>query len=143
MSIFNKTKKEANGNTKVWVNKKSRVRVDNDLRWNKMWDLWCEGKVPSPYADLMSYQSDVHTIGHAKFFEKIAAGDMTKTLAYISKMLPASIKLPLHEAYHAYKVNGPDAEENGAFFDHCDEALFANEKAIDDFLMEFAKNIKI
>ena len=38
------------------------------LQWNKMWDLWVEGEVDSPYAELMEYQSQVNNGGHDQYF---------------------------------------------------------------------------
>ena len=37
-------------------------------RWNKMWDLWADGELDSPYASLMTYQSEVNNGGHDQYF---------------------------------------------------------------------------
>ena len=30
--------------------------TDEQKKWNKMWDLWAEGRADSPYAELMTYE---------------------------------------------------------------------------------------
>ena len=37
--------------------KRKYVLSKEDQKWNKMWSLWTEGQVKSPYAELMTYQS--------------------------------------------------------------------------------------
>ena len=41
--------------------KKKKVEfTEEQLKWNKMWELWTEGKVKSPYFELMTYQSEIN-----------------------------------------------------------------------------------
>jgi len=40
----------------------------SDKQWNKMWELWSDEQVSSPYAELMTYQSEVENGGHDQFF---------------------------------------------------------------------------
>lgn len=40
-------------------------------KWNKMWELWSEGKIASPYAELMTYQSEVNNGGHNQYFTNV------------------------------------------------------------------------
>ena len=28
-----------------------------ELKWNKMWDMWAEGEVDSPYEELITFKS--------------------------------------------------------------------------------------
>ena len=62
MSIFKKSKKD--------VEVKEQKLSAKDLKWNKMWDLWAKGEIASPYADLMTYQSEVYNGGHAQFLDR-------------------------------------------------------------------------
>ena len=42
--------------------------TDEQLRWNKIWDLWAEGKAKSPYSELMTYDGEVNNGGHDQYF---------------------------------------------------------------------------
>ena len=45
--------------------KKSKVELTGEQKkWNIMWDLWVEGRADSPYAELMTYQSEINNGGH-------------------------------------------------------------------------------
>ena len=49
--------------------KKGKAELsDEQKKWNKMWDLWTEGRADSPYKELMSYQSEVNNGGHDQYF---------------------------------------------------------------------------
>ncbi len=49
--------------------KKSKAEpTDEQKKWNKMWDLWAEGRADSPYAELMTYQSEINNGGHDQYF---------------------------------------------------------------------------
>ena len=41
--------------------KKKTELSDEQKKWNKMWDLWASGQVDSPYAELMTYRSEIKT----------------------------------------------------------------------------------
>ena len=50
--------------------KKKKVELtEEQLKWNKMWELWTEAKVEVPYAQLMTYQSEVNNGGHDQYFQ--------------------------------------------------------------------------
>ena len=48
--------------------KKKKVELtEEQLKWNKMWDLWTDGEAESPYAELMTYQSEINNGGHGQY----------------------------------------------------------------------------
>ena len=52
--------------------KKKKVELtEEQLKWNKMWELWTEEKVESPYAELMTYQSEINNGGHCQYFSNV------------------------------------------------------------------------
>ena len=52
--------------------KKKKVELtEEQLKWNKMWELWAEEKVASPYSELMTYQSEINNGGHSQYFTNI------------------------------------------------------------------------
>ena len=47
--------------------KKKKVKLtEKELKWNKLWELWAEGHIDSPYSELMTYQSEINNGGHAQ-----------------------------------------------------------------------------
>ena len=50
--------------------KKSEL-TEEQKKWNKMWDLWANGLTDSPYAELMTYQSEVYNGGHGQYFDNV------------------------------------------------------------------------
>lgn len=132
MSIF----KKARENAEI----KKQKANEAEAKYNKMWDLWTKGDIPSPYADLMTYMSEVNNGGHRQFFLNVSnTGHLDAVVAELDRIVPFDIKLPLIEAYHAYKVNGNGAEENENFFDHADEVFYKKEKLIDKILEDYSK----
>ena len=136
MCIFKKTKNSATI--------KSRMEEEAELKFNKMWDLWAKGEIASPYADLMTYQSEVNNGGHAQFFDNVSStGHLRAVMKELKIIVPFDIRVPLVEAYNALKVNGEDAEENEDFFDHADEVFYEKEELINKILEDYSKNIKL
>ncbi len=41
---------------------------DDQKKEEKMWALWEEDLVESPYAELMTYQSEINNGGHSQYF---------------------------------------------------------------------------
>ena len=52
--------------------KKKKEQPIEELKWNKMWDLWAEEKASSPYAELMTYESEINNGGHMQFFDNVS-----------------------------------------------------------------------
>ena len=49
--------------------RKKKVDLTEDQRkWNKMWELWGDGNVESPYGEIMTYQSEINNGGHSQYF---------------------------------------------------------------------------
>lgn len=125
-------------------NKKPKKEFSREeLKWNRMWDLWVEGKVPSPYSELMSYQSEVNNGGHYQYFlnsENI--GDVTEAILALSEILPVKIKENLDEAYKAYlQLEKDENIENAeAVLETCDGIFFQNEQEITDILEKYCGN---
>jgi hypothetical protein len=136
MCIFKKNKTSATI--------KSRMEEEARQKFDKMWDLWAEGKIPSPYADLMTYQSEVNNGGHDQFFLNVeSTGHLRAVMAELRKILPLDIRMPLVEAYNARKVNGKDAEETQTFYEHADDVFFKKEELINKVLEKYSKKIEL
>ena len=124
--------------------KKAELTVEQ-LKWNKMWDLWTEKKVGSPYAELMTYQSEINNGGHDQYFTNVEnTGDLPKEIAELEKILPPDLKANLQKAYKAYlTLDENDDEEAEEAFAQCDDVFYDNEAQIDLMLQEYANNLEI
>ena len=67
--------------------KKKKVELtDQQLKWNKIWELWEEEKAESPYQELMTYQSEINNGGHDQYFLNVGnTGDLQKEMAALEK----------------------------------------------------------
>ena len=126
--------------------KKTRVELtDSQLKWNKLWDLWVEGKVESPIGELMTYQSEINNGGHSQyFFNTENTDDLQMNLVNVLSILPKELKDNLENAYKAYMVleQNEDDEKAEEILEKCDDFFYENEQKIIPILEQYlAKNM--
>lgn len=117
---------------------------EDDKQWNKMWDLWADGEIKSPYNELMSYQSEVNNGGHSQYFVNTEnTGDLSKDMSVLNDILPAVLKENLQTAYQAHLLLEQDEtnEDAESAMEKCDDVFYENEKEINDILEKFCKEI--
>ena len=123
--------------------RKTRVELtDSQLKWNKMWDLWSEGKVESPIGELMTYQSEINNGGHGQYFTNIEnTGDLQKEMTALETILSTDLKSNLQKAYKVYLAleENENNEEAEKIIKQYDEVFFKNEKEVNDILEAFAE----
>lgn len=127
--------------------KKKKVELTEDQKkWNKMWELWVEGNAESPYAELMTYQSEINNGGHDQYFTNVEnTSDLQKDMSVLESLLSEKLKQNLQKAYQAYllleeKEDDEYAEET---IEQCDNVFYKNEKEINQMLKEYATRIEI
>lgn len=82
--------------------KKSAALTDEE-KLEKMWEQWEKGKMESPYAELMTYQSEVNNGGHSQYFFNTAnSGDLVDAVAILLPTLPAPLQENLRRGYEAF-----------------------------------------
>ena len=127
--------------------KKKKVELtEEQLRWNKMWDLWVEGKVDSPFAELMEYQSQVNNGGHDQYFTNVEnTGDLQKEMSALEQILSEKLNSNLKRAYKAYLVleENEDDEKAEEALGQCDDTFYENEEEIHRALEEYASKIEL
>lgn len=124
--------------------KDSAALSPEDQRFNKMWDLWAEGKVSSPYAELMTYQSEINNGGHDQFFYNVSQSDsVERVVGELYKILPEALASNMRTAHHALLENGDDTDANEEVFEGCDDFFYENEELINYILQEYSKTIEI
>ena len=74
--------------------KKKKVELTEEQRkWNKMWGLWVEGQADSPFAELMTYQSEINNGGHDQYFTNVEnTGDLQKEMMALETVLSSKLK---------------------------------------------------
>ena len=113
-----------------------------DEKLNKLWDAWVAGKVPAPWAALMTYESEVNNGGHDQYFFNVnETGDVQAEVKTVLSLLPEVLKSNLQRAWEAYQAS-PDAEdENDDLFNECDDVFYANEKPLIDLIQNYANDL--
>ena len=127
--------------------KKKKVELtEEQLKWNKMWELWTEEKVDSPYAELMTYQSEINNGGHDQYFTNVEnTSDLNKEISALEQILSAELKNNLNKAYKAYLIleKKEEDEEAEETLEQCDDVFYENEEKINRLLEEYACKIEL
>lgn len=134
MGLFDRSKKEKTALT------------DEQKTWNAIWELWANGQAASPYAELMTYQSEVNNGGHDQYFFNLEnIGSLQTDLAALESFLPETLKRNLQEAYRAYLASGETAADAQAeaILSQCDNVFYENEAEILRLLHKYAERIAL
>ena len=126
--------------------KKNVELTEEQLKWNKMWALWTEEKAESPYAELMTYQSEINSGGHDQYFTNIeSTGDLQKEMSALEKILSKKLVTNLKKAYKAYIAleENEDDERAEEILEQCDDIFYENEEKINRTLKEYSLTIKL
>lgn len=116
-----------------------------DLQWNKMWDLWVEEQLESPYEELMNYYNEINNGGHLQFFDNVSNNHNLESYANnLLTILPKEMKENFNKAYEIYLIDPEDiSDENNKILDECDNFYYENEKFVMDILKERASKINL
>ena len=115
-------------------------------KWNKMWDLWAENRADTPYAEVMTYQSEVNNGGHDQYFFNVEqTGDLQAEISILENVLSEELRSNLLTAYDAYQMlaDKESDEEWEAILEGCDNVFFKNEEEINRILKEYASKIEL
>ena len=126
--------------------KKKHELTEEQLKWNKMWELWAEEKAVSPYAELMTYQSEINNGGHDQYFTNVEnTGNLGKEMSALDQILSAKLKNNLNKAYKAYLIleKKDEDEEAEETLEQCDDVFYENEEEINRLLEEYACKIEL
>lgn len=127
--------------------RKKKVGLTEDqLKWDKMWELWTEGQVASPYAELMTYQSEINNGGHDQYFHNVGnTGDLQKEMSALKSVLSATLQSNLQTAYEAYlALEDNEEDENAAeTLGRCDDIFYEYEEDINRALESYAAAIEL
>ena len=119
--------------------------TEDQLRWNHIWDLWAEGKAESPYAELMTYQSEVNNGGHSQFFDNVSHTDnLRSVMDALKSVLSEDLSQNLTNAYEAHLrlEENYENEEAERMMEACDDLFFERENEITQVLEQYASYMK-
>ena len=128
------------------LKKKKVVLTEEQLKWNKIWVLWAEGEAESPYAELMTYQSEINNGGHGQYFSNVENnGDLNADMTILTTVLSEELVDNLHKAYKAHLVleEKGDDEKAEEIIKQCDDMFFENEEEINCKLETYAGTIQL
>ena len=125
--------------------KKKEEIPEEAEKWNKMWDLWTEEQIESPYKELMTYQSEINNGGHSQYFCNIESiSNIEDELKKIKSILPQNLIDNLNKAYKANQIlENEENEEAETIIEECDNIFYENENLINDLLNERASKIEL
>ena len=126
--------------------KKKKVELtEEQLKWNKMWELWTEEKTKSPYTELMTYQSEINNGGHSQYFCNVDnVSDLKKEMSALEEILTPLLRENLQKAYEAHLIlEEKEDEEAEEILDRCDDVFYENEEQINRILQEYANTLEI
>ena len=140
MGLFDFFKKKI-----VFFKKESVALTEEDLKWDKIWELWVQERADSPYAELMTYQSEINNGGHAQYFDNVSnTSDLQKEMSSLETILPSRLKETLKKAYEAYVVlERNDDKKAEKILERCDKAFYKDEEEINRILKEYAAKIEL
>ena len=128
------------------VFRKKKVELtEEQLKWNKIWDLWVEKKSETPYTELMTYHSEVNNGGHSQYFTNVEnIGDLGKEMYALGQILPSKLESNLKKAYKAYLVlEEKEDERSKEILEECDDVFCENEGELICVLEEYASKMKL
>ncbi len=125
--------------------KKKAQLTEEQLKWNKMWELWTEEETESPFTELMTYQSEVNNGGHHQYFSNVEnTGDLQKEMSALETVLSPILKNNLQQAYKAYLlIEETEDEKAQEIIEQCDDIFFENEEEINRKLENYAAKIEL
>ena len=127
--------------------KKKKVELtEEQLKWNKMWELWTEEKTKSPYTELMTYQSEINNGGHSQYFCNVDnVSDLKKEMSALEEILTPLLRENLQKAYKADLIleEKEDDEKAEEILEQCDDVFYENEEQINHILQEYANTLEI
>lgn len=138
----------------IKIFKKKNKLSEEDLKWNKMWELWVDEELEQPISSLLTYDSEIQNGGHLQFFcnvEENATIELKDVLKQLKKILPDEIYSNLNNAYKKYKELNFVPETSDEYCDvaieepllEFDNFYYEHEEEIQNILKEYASKLEI
>ena len=125
--------------------KKQVGSTKEQQKWNKLWELYGNGNVESPYLQLMTYQCEINNGGHYQYFTNVEnTGNLHDELSFLTTILSKKLADNLQKAYQAYLILEQEDDKNAeTIIERCDDVFYENEEKINSIIQEYANRIKL
>ena len=122
--------------------KKKEKPLTAEERWNRIWELWEMGDLPSPLSNLLTYESEVNNGGHSQYFFNVAnGGDLHEEVKAVLSLLPQPLRENLSRGYAAFSAQKDISDGvNDALFEECDNIFYQYEQLIIDRIQKAAED---
>ena len=115
-------------------------------KWNLMLDMDLEGRLESPYTELLRYSGEVYNGGHGQYFDNTAM--ITDLETDVETMLPALPPVLRDNLKRAYETHLAFDEENfddedGDPYEEFDGVFYENEDLFNSVLQAYANTLTI
>ena len=79
--------------------------TEEQLKRNKMGEVWNEEIVQSPYAEPITYQSEINNVGHSQYFCNVEnVSDLQKEMSELQIILTPILRENLKKAYYEVRI---------------------------------------
>ena len=107
-----------------------------ERKWRKMWQMWLDEAIETPYAELMTYFDAMDGGGHFQYFEDLRTKKhIKKNISALSNILPAELLQNLKNAYNLFLTSAQPSEE--CFIEY-DDFYFDNIEKVGSVLEEYS-----
>lgn len=113
---------------------------ENEMKWNKLWDLYSNSTWNNPIFYLCDYDSGINGEGHFCFFDN-KGNEMKTYVEELKKVLPENLFDNFNKAYQIWLRGNDEQTEK-----HCevaDDFFYQNENTIIEILQQFANTLEI
>lgn len=117
--------------------RKKQTFTTEPEKWNELWNLWVQGKVETPYRELMTYMSEVFNGGHDQYFVNLEnIGGQEKNMAALKTILPVKHRFILWLAHKAYRTNEKKESAVALMVGNWCDTLFDFDEAVYNEILE-------
>lgn len=119
---------------------------DSDLeeKWHKMWQLWMNDRLESPYQEILTYENEVRNGSHLQYFNWIQENENPeKIVDIVSLNLVGTVLKPIfNKAYRAYLELEKNEEIANQILQSCDDAFAEAANDIEKYMETITAKIQ-
>ena len=127
------------------LNSSEEQNPEMERKWNKMWMLWMNDKLESPYQEILTYENEVRNGSHLQYFNWIQEHeDFEKIIDVVSLNLEGTVLEPIFsKAYTAYLELDQNEEDANQILLACDASFGDERDNIEKYLETIASKIQL
>ena len=122
---------------------------EEELKWNKMIDLWVENELNDPIKHLITYDNEIQNGGHLQFFEN-CQNELKSITSFLKKTLSKELNDNFKHAQNLYKKMCTEIEKDNfdedkylEKFEEFDNFYYENEEEVKEILENYANTLEL